>query len=230
MPGGADVTVPLPVTETDSVRRVGATFVNVACTVSSFPMLNEHEPEPEQAPLHPLKEKPLSGVAVSATDVPLVKLAEQVPGQEMPAGVDVTVPLPVTETDSVRCGAATLVNVACTVSSLPIVNAHEPEPVQAPPHPVKEKPLSAVAASWSAVPTANAAEHVPGQAIAAGVDVTRPEPETFTESVARSGGGMSANVAFTVTSALATKSQLPDPVQGPDHREKRAPASGAASR
>src|SRR5205085_1470836 len=113
---------------------------NVASTVASCAMLNEHEPEPEQAPLHPLKEKPLSAAAVSVTDVPSAKVAEQVPGQEMPGGVDVTVPLAVTETDSVRFGGATLVNVACTVSSLPIVNAHEPEPVQAPPHPLKEKP------------------------------------------------------------------------------------------
>ncbi len=53
---------------------------------------------PVHAPLNPEKLYPAAGVAVKATVVPSVKLAEQVVGQSIPAGLLVTVPLPETET------------------------------------------------------------------------------------------------------------------------------------
>ena len=49
---------------------------------------------PVPSPLQPLKVEPASGVAVSVTLVPLLKLAEQVAPQLMPTGLLVTVPLP----------------------------------------------------------------------------------------------------------------------------------------
>src|SRR5947208_12076322 len=52
-------------------------------------------PVPEQAPDHPLNVTPAAGEAVSVTGAPTAKAAEHVPGQLMPAGEDVTVPLPV---------------------------------------------------------------------------------------------------------------------------------------
>jgi len=163
------------------------------------------------------------------TEAPSPKLAEQVPGQEMPAGADVTAPLPDTATEGVRWVGTTFVNVALTVSSFPMLNAHAPEPLQAPLQPAKAKPLSAVAVSRTVLPTSNVAEQIPGQAMAAGVDVTRPEPDTSTERFTRCAGGMSVNAAPNVTSPAATKSQAPVPVQAPDQPEKRAPGSGAAS-
>jgi hypothetical protein len=54
--------------------------------------------DPEQAPLNPEKLYPEAGVAVSVTLVPLLKFAVHVPGQLIPAGLLVTVPLPETET------------------------------------------------------------------------------------------------------------------------------------
>ena len=53
---------------------------------------------PAHAPLNPEKLYPAAGVADRATVVPSLKLAEQVVGQSIPAGLLVTVPLPETET------------------------------------------------------------------------------------------------------------------------------------
>jgi len=54
------------------------------------------EPVPEHPPpLHPANVEPDAGAAVRVTVVPLVKLEEQVAPHVMPAGVLVTVPLPV---------------------------------------------------------------------------------------------------------------------------------------
>ena len=55
---------------------------------------------PPQAPLQPLNFQPLAGVAVRVTCVPGAKFAPQLDGQLMPDGELVTVPLPVTLTDS----------------------------------------------------------------------------------------------------------------------------------
>jgi len=50
---------------------------------------------PVQAPLHPANTDAGGGAAVSVTLVPELKLAAHVPGQVMPAGLLVTVPVPV---------------------------------------------------------------------------------------------------------------------------------------
>ena len=51
--------------------------------------------EPEQLPPHPENEEPEAGVAVSVTFDESAKLAEQAVPQSIPAGAEVTVPLPV---------------------------------------------------------------------------------------------------------------------------------------
>jgi hypothetical protein len=53
------------------------------------------DPVPEQLPDQPAKDEPDAGVALRVTEVPLLKFAEQVLPQLMPAGELVTVPLPV---------------------------------------------------------------------------------------------------------------------------------------
>jgi hypothetical protein len=58
-----------------------------ATSIATFPVLHA-------APLHPAKVVPAAGVAVSVTSVPLLNEAEQVPPQLIPAGLLVTVPLP----------------------------------------------------------------------------------------------------------------------------------------
>jgi hypothetical protein len=58
-------------------------------------MVTWQEALPEQAPLQPEKVDPGAGAAVSVTTVPELKPALHVAPQLMPAGEDVTVPLPV---------------------------------------------------------------------------------------------------------------------------------------
>ena len=71
---------------------------------------------PLHAPLKPEKLEAESAVAVKLTEVPLLKLAVQVEGQLIPAGLLVTVPEP--ETVTVNCAELALVNVAATDWSL----------------------------------------------------------------------------------------------------------------
>ena len=69
-------------------------------------MSRTHEPVPVHAPPHAVNLEVESGVAMRVTDVPLAKEAEQTPAlQLIPAGVLVTLPLPVegiTVTDAVN--------------------------------------------------------------------------------------------------------------------------------
>ena len=59
-------------------------------------------PAKQPVPLHPAKVEPDAGVAVKGTTVSLLKLAEHVVPQLMPAGELVTVPLPVPALTTVR--------------------------------------------------------------------------------------------------------------------------------
>src|SRR3989441_9625910 len=95
IPTGALVTVPLPVPAGVTVR-VEVWRAKVAVTVVPAESVTTHVPVPEQPPpLQPVKVEPAAGAAVSVTAVPLVKLAEHVAPQVIPAGELVTVPLPV---------------------------------------------------------------------------------------------------------------------------------------
>ena len=57
---------------------------------------------PEHAPDQPVKVEPVSAEAVSVTDVPELKLYEQMVPQLMPAGELLIVPLPVPALMTVR--------------------------------------------------------------------------------------------------------------------------------
>jgi hypothetical protein len=71
----------------------------VALTLAFWPLERATwQLAPLQAPLKPEKVKPAAGAALRVTVVPGVKLAAQVVGQLMPAGVLATVPLPETVT------------------------------------------------------------------------------------------------------------------------------------
>jgi len=88
--------------------------------------------EPLQSPLKPEKVDPDDGVAVRLTLVPSSKLAVQVEGQLIPAGLLVTVPGP--ETVTVNCAELALVNVAETDWSLERVTWQD-VPLHAPLYP-----------------------------------------------------------------------------------------------
>jgi hypothetical protein len=103
-------------------------------------------------PLQPANVESAAGVAVNVIIEPVPYIAEQVAPQLMPAGVDVTVPLPAPAltTDS---GYALIVNVAVTVAAAVIVTVHAPVPLQPPPlHPANVDPAAGDAVSVTLVP------------------------------------------------------------------------------
>ena len=140
-------------------------------------------PVPLQAPPQADRLEPRPGVAVSVTIVPEAKFALQLlPEQLIPAGLLVTVPLPVALTDSAKLGVA---NVALTDCALFIVTEQPPVPLHAPPQPESDwpDPGTAVAVSVTMVPTAKFALQVLAiQLIPAGLLVTVPLPVTVTVS------------------------------------------------
>src|SRR5437667_10348564 len=91
----------------------------------------------------------------------------------MPAGVLVTVPLPVPALATVRTKVGS--KVAVTVVAAVRVTVQAPVPVQPPPlQPVKTEPLAGAGVSITAVPLASLDERLGPQVIPAGVLVTVP--------------------------------------------------------
>ena len=81
----------------------------------------EQVPVPEQpSPDQPVKVEPEAGLAVRATDVPELKLAEQVEPQLMPLGLLVTVPEPVPVLETERAYDDTVVSTK-TTSAMPYI-------------------------------------------------------------------------------------------------------------
>src|SRR3989454_6605042 len=132
MPAGELVTVPLPVPALLTVSaKVGR--AKVAVTVVAALRVTVQAPVPEQPPpAQPVKVEPAAAVAVSVTAVPLVKLAEQVTPQLIPAGELVTVPLPAPAGVTVRVKLCR-VKVAVTVVAAETVTTHDPAPEHPPP-------------------------------------------------------------------------------------------------
>ena len=99
IPLGLLVIVPAPVIET--VTWAGA--ANDAPTCVFADNVNLHV-RPLHALLKPVKFWPVPAVTANITVVPWLKAAVHVDGQFTPAGLLVTVPVPVTLTDKVTCG------------------------------------------------------------------------------------------------------------------------------
>ena len=103
MPGGLLVTAPLPAPNLTTVKvYCGINSVKVAVTSRSAVMVTVHVPVPVHAPLQPSKKDPGNGVAVRVTEAALLNPAEQIEPQLMPAGLLLTVPLPLPDLDTVR--------------------------------------------------------------------------------------------------------------------------------
>src|SRR5207302_1138339 len=131
----------------------GVMSVNVAVTVVAALRVMVQGPVPAQPPpVQPVKEEPAAGAAVRVTAVPLGKLAEQVAPQLMPAGLLVTVPMPVPALLTVRVKVCR-VKVAVTVVAAETVTVQGPVPAQPPPvQPVKVEPTAGAAVRVTAVP------------------------------------------------------------------------------
>jgi len=133
---------------------IGVMAVKVAVTVCSPFMATVHdEPGPLQpAPLKPLNVDPLVGVALSVTVVPVAKSVAHVPGQEIPLGLVVTVPVPfpptVTVIRSVEIG---IIKRAVTMALLATLQG--PEPEHAPLQPANAEPGAAAAFNDTVAPS-----------------------------------------------------------------------------
>lgn len=158
-------------------------------------------------------------VAVSATCVFCAKSAEQVPGQLMPAGLLVTVPVPETLTVSGYVG----LNVAVKAVAALTVTVQAPVPEHAPLHPPNIELAPADAVSVTCVPWAKLAEHVVGQSMPAGLLFTVPGPETLTVSPC-----VGLNCAVTALAAITATLQVPIPEHAPLHPLKIELARGEA--
>jgi len=192
-------------------------------------MVKVHVPVPVQSPLQPANVEPVEGVAVSVTELPSAKGAEHVAPQLMPAGLLVTVPVPVPAFETVRVLVVPEpVKVAVTTWSELITTVHVPAPEQPPPlQPAKVEPAEAAAVSVTEVPSLNCAEQVRPQLMPAGLLVTVPAP-TF-ETVRVLVVTELVKVAVTVWSALITTVQVPVPEQPPPLQPAKVePAEGVA--
>ena len=142
--------VPLPVLETLNVSGIR---VKSAVTDSTWFMVTVQVPVPEQPPPdQPAKLDPVAGEAVKVTLVPWSKLAEHVEPQLIPVGLEVTVPLPLPDFDTLKVYVGTGSNVAVTASAWFMVTVHEPLPLQAPDQPAKLEPVPAAAVNVTCVP------------------------------------------------------------------------------
>jgi hypothetical protein len=131
----------------------------------------------------------------------------------MPAGVDVTVPLPVpaVPTESVWVLGA---NVAVTVVAALGVTTQAPVPVHPPPlQPVKSEPASGAAVSVIELPSVTSSLQSDGHAMPAGDELTLPEPVPLSDVVTVYSA---KNVAVTFLSASAVMVQVSVPLQAPD--------------
>src|SRR5437588_61836 len=139
-------------------------------------------------------------------------------GQSIPAGVEMTRPLPVPLSATVSV-ATRWANVAVIWRSRLTVTAHA-APEQSPLNPTNCQPAAGVAARVNAAPSASDAAQLCTQSTPEGELCTAPAPtiETCTLCVA----ALAAKVAPMETSALATTSQAAAPEQGPDQPAKLA--------
>jgi hypothetical protein len=152
MPDGLEVTVPLPLPAL-LTARVNCGSVNVAVTdLAAFIVTVQVAPETPSHPFQPPKMEVPLAVAVSVTNVPLLKEAEHAVPQLMPDGLEVTVPLPLPAVLTVKvncCG----VNVAVMDFAAPIVTVQvTPETLSHPLQPLNVEFVSACAVSVTTVP------------------------------------------------------------------------------
>jgi len=173
-------TVPLPVPLTVTVSV--CVRVKEAVAERSPESVSGQVPPPAHAPLQPSKYELVPVLGFRATGAPSAKVALQLPtfptAHEMPAGEEVTLPLPVPETviERVRVRPMT----ALRLMLPPSVTLQAPVPEQAPPQPPKVDPALGLAVSVTSVFWGKLALQVPtppgAHEMPAGEEVTAPAP------------------------------------------------------
>src|SRR4051812_8883651 len=100
MPAGMDMTSPDPSPASTTITEFSS--AKFAVTVVAASTVTVHASLPPHAPVQPANVEPLSAVAVSVTIVPDGNCSLHVAPQSMPAGVDVTVPVPLPPSTTVN--------------------------------------------------------------------------------------------------------------------------------
>src|SRR5262245_21677658 len=154
--------------------------LKVALTERAWLMVTVQLRAPVQAPLQPVNFERLEAAARSVTALPWVKAWTQAEPQRRPAGVELTVPVPLPARFSVS--ALSLSKVAVTARSALGVTVQAAAPEQAPDQPVNDEPGAAVAVSVTGT-AANGAEQVGPQSIPPVPDFTVPAPLPFLATV-----------------------------------------------
>src|SRR3954447_6782754 len=171
-------------------------------------------PVPEQpSPDQPVKVELGSDVAVRVTTVPWAKAFAHVAPQLMPAGLELTEPVPVPAGVTVSVLGGLIVNVAITECAASIVTTQSPVPEHPEPdQPVKVLFESGVAVNVTSLSKSNVIEQVAPQSIPAGLDATEPVPVPFllTSSVCC---GWSLKFAVTLCAASIVTTHVPVPEQ-----------------
>jgi hypothetical protein len=149
----------------------------------------------------------------------------------MPAGFEVTVPLPVPEVATVNTGFSVKVAVTDVAASIVTLQVTD-EPLHAPVHPEKTEAADGAAVNVTTVLTLYASEQSAPQAIPAGLELTVPRPLPAVVTVSnRVGSTVVVKVAVTVFVASIVMLQVLDaPLQAPDQPAKVELADGVAVR
>ena len=231
MPAGALVTVPDPLPVFATVRAKVGVGENVAVTaVVEVPIVIAHVPVPEQPPpLQPVNwEAGEDGLAVRVTELPLLKLAEQMLPQLMPAGELVTEPEPVPASVTLTANCAGT-KFAVTDWAALIVTVQVPAPVQpAPLQPANTEAAEVgLALRVTLVFCRYVAEQVAPQLIPTGELVTVPEPLPVLPTV-RAKVGVGEKVAVTLVADVPIVTvQVPVPVHPPPLQPENREADDA---
>src|SRR5882724_11840233 len=219
------VTAPAPVPDLETVSvKVGA---KVAVTLVAAASVTVQDAVPLQPPpLQPVKAEPRPGLAVSVTEVPLLKAAAHTAPQSMPAGLLVTAPAPVPALAIVRAKVGA--KVAVTLVAAASVTVQEAVPVQPPPlQPVKAEPGPALAVRVTEAPLLKVAAHTAPQVMPAGLLLTVPVPRPAVATVSTKVG---VNVAVMVVAPNTVTVHDPVPLQSPPQPVKAEDAFGVAVR
>ena len=210
MPAGAEVTVPSPVPVLVTISEL--LRANAAFTVVSLVTVSMQAPVPTHEPLQPTNVDVPAAAAVKASVEPWSTVSVQVPGQLMPAGVEVTAPVPLPARLTVTAYRAVL-NVAVTVVSAPSVTTHEVAvPLQPPPaQPANVAPTSGAAVRVTDVAAVAVRVQLVPQSIPAGTDVTRPVAVPAFATVSVTSDGVSTVTASMAPASMAGDATSPQP-------------------
>jgi hypothetical protein len=224
IPAGEEATVPLPAPLL-LTARLYRSMSKLAVTDLAASMVTVQVPVPLHAPDHPANVDVPSGLAVNVTSVPAARLAAHVLPQEIPAGDEVTVPLPVPAFATFKPSWTTSKFAATDLAEV-MVTTQVPVPTQAPDQPVNTDPPSAVAARLMTAPVTRLAPHVVPQLIPDGEDPTVPAPAPVL--LTANAYWTRSKLAVTDLAASMARVHAPVPLQAPDQPVKVELASGLA--